>query len=159
MRILVLDGPNMNLLGRREPKLYGTQDYAALRSYVQRTAEELGVTVELLQSNHEGALVDAIQDAADAFDGILLNPAAYTHTSIAIRDALLAVGLPTVEVHLTDLKRRELFRRVSYVRTACLATVQGKGFASYGEGLRLLVKAIEKNGKVSARVDFNGGTY
>lgn len=141
MRILVLNGPNMNMLGVREPGLYGARTYADLVDMIREEADRLGVEVECVQSNHEGALVDAIQQAyRDGTDGIVLNPAAYTHTSVAILDALKAVGIPTVEVHITDPDTREDFRRVSYVREAVIATIRGHGTEGYLEALRLLVE-------------------
>jgi 3-dehydroquinate dehydratase type II len=145
LHILVLNGPNLNLLGIREPEIYGRQTYADLCANIQKAADALGVEVEFFQSNHEGALVDAIQNALGRADGILLNPAAYTHTSVALLDAVKAVGIPTVEVHLSDPDAREDFRKISYVRTACLATVKGHGFAGYTEALHLLVSHLQKS--------------
>lgn len=116
MKILVLNGPNLNFLGIREPDIYGKQTYADLTAYIHSAAAELGVEVEIFQSNHEGALVDAIQNAYGRMDGIVINPAAYTHTSVAILDALKAVALPAVEVHLSDVDAREAFRQVSNAR-------------------------------------------
>ena len=138
MRILVLNGPNLNLLGVREPEIYGRRDYAALERFIREAAAELDAEVEIFQSNHEGVLVDRIQQALGAFDGIVMNPAAYTHTSVALLDALKAVALPAVEVHLSDPDSREDFRHVSYVRAACLKTVSGLGFESYRQALRFL---------------------
>ncbi|MBQ6272788.1 MAG: type II 3-dehydroquinate dehydratase [Oscillospiraceae bacterium] len=138
MRILVLNGPNLNLLGVREPEIYGRRDYAALERFIREAAAELDAEVEIFQSNHEGVLVDRIQAALGAFDGIVMNPAAYTHTSVALLDALKAVALPAVEVHLSDPDSREAFRHVSYVRAACLKTVSGLGFESYRQALRFL---------------------
>ena len=138
MRILVLNGPNLNLLGVREPEIYGRRDYAALERFIREAAAELDAEVEIFQSNHEGVLVDRIQQALGAFDGIVMNPAAYTHTSVALLDALKAVALPAVEVHLSDPDSREEFRHVSYVRAACLKTVSGLGFESYRQALRFL---------------------
>ena len=138
MKFLVINGPNLNLLGVREPEIYGRQDYAALQRFIEAAAAELGAEVEIYQSNHEGCLVDRIQEALGRFDGIVLNPAAYTHTSVAILDALKAVALPAVEVHLSDPDSREAFRHVSYVRAACLKTVSGLGFESYRQALRFL---------------------
>ena len=141
MRILVLNGPNMNLLGVREPELYGGRTYADLLDMISAEADRLGADVEFVQSNHEGALVDAIQQAYfDKTDGIIFNPAAYTHTSVALLDALKATGIPTVEVHVTDPDAREDFRRVSYVRQAAVATIRGHGLEGYLEALRLLVE-------------------
>jgi 3-dehydroquinate dehydratase-2 len=142
MKLLVLNGPNINLLGLREPDIYGREDYRALCRKINAHAAALGVEVEIYQSNHEGDLVDKIQDAYGNIDGIVFNPAAYTHTSIALLDALKAVGIPTVEVHLSDPDTREEFRRVSYVRAACLATVCGKGQAGYLEAMELLVSHL-----------------
>ena len=138
MRILVLNGPNLNLLGVREPEIYGRRDYAALERFIREAAAELDAEVEIFQSNHEGVLVDRIQQALGAVDGIVMNPAAYTHTSVALLDALKAVALPAVEVHLSDPDSREAFRHVSYVRAACLKTVSGLGFESYRQALRFL---------------------
>ena len=139
MKILVINGPNMNLLGLREPDIYGRQTYADLVAVLQQKAGELGVEISFMQSNHEGDLVDAIQNAWPDTDGIIINPAAYTHTSVAILDAVKAVGIPTVEVHMSDVKSRDDFRQVSYIRQACIATFMGKGFGSYIEALELLV--------------------
>ena len=138
MNILVLNGPNLNLLGVREPDIYGRQDYAALAAFVEESAKELGITVEVFQSNHEGVLVDKIQEALGRFDGIVINPAAYTHTSVAILDALKAVSLPAVEVHLSDVSQREAFRQVSYAGMACVRTFMGLGFEGYRQALLFL---------------------
>ena len=138
LRLLVINGPNLNLLGLREPDIYGTASYADLCALVQEHAADLGIFVETFQSNHEGELVDAIQGARGVFDGIIINPAAYTHTSVAIGDALRSVALPAVEVHLSDVAAREAFRQVSCVRDACLATISGHGFAGYTEAMDLL---------------------
>jgi 3-dehydroquinate dehydratase-2 len=137
-KILVINGPNLNLLGLREPALYGAKDFTALQTSIREWAEALGLDVELFQSNHEGEIVDKIQAAYGVFDGILINPAAYTHTSVAILDALKAVSLPTVEVHLTDISTREEFRRFSYVSLYAQKTICGKGFDGYKEGLEYL---------------------
>ena len=142
MKILVLNGPNLNLLGVREPGIYGTENYAALVARVKSAAERLGVEVEIRQSNHEGALVDWIQEARGAFDGIVINPAAYTHTSVAILDALKAVSLPAVEVHISDVKEREPFRQISYAGMACEKTIMGKGLAGYEEALEYLANRL-----------------
>ena len=140
-RILVINGPNMNLLGIRQPEIYGNTDYVDLENMITAEAETLGVTVSFFQSNHEGDLVDAIQQAYfDKVDGILINPGAYTHTSIALLDAVKSVGIPTVEVHISDPDSREEFRHVSYVRQACIDTVKGRGLEGYLEALRLLAK-------------------
>lgn len=138
MKILVLNGPNLNMLGIREPEIYGKGNYAALCAYMKAAAEELDCEVEIRQSNHEGVLVDWIQEAYGKFDGILINPAAYTHTSVAILDALKAVSLPAVEVHLSDVDSREPFRHLSYAGMACIATFKGLGFRGYREGLKRL---------------------
>ena len=140
MKILVINGPNMNLLGLREPDIYGRQTYADLVETLKKKADELGVEISFMQSNHEGDLVAAIQGTYPDTDGIIINPAAYTHTSVAILDAVKAVGIPTVEVHMSDVKSRDEFRQVSYVRQACIATVMGKGFGSYIEALELLAE-------------------
>ena len=144
MRILVLNGPNLNLLGIREPAVYGDRSFAALEALIRQTAEEIGAEVELFQSNHEGDLVDRIQQALHTADGILINPAAYTHTSVAILDALRAVGLPTAEVHLSDISQREPFRQFSYVSLYAQKVIVGKGFDGYREGLIWLSKTIGK---------------
>ena len=138
MKILVLNGPNLNLLGVREPDIYGRQTYDDLGAHIAQSADRLGVEAEVRQTNHEGVLVDWIQQALGNFDAIVLNPAAYTHTSVAILDALKAVALPAVEVHLSDVSQREDFRQVSYVRAACMATIAGHGFAGYTEAMELL---------------------
>ncbi len=135
MNILVINGPNINLLGLREPDIYGKQDYNALCDFIRAAAAELGLTVTLYQSNHEGDIVDTIQAAYGVYDGIVINPAAYTHTSVAILDALKAVGIPTVEVHLSDISQRETFRQFSYVSLAAKKTICGKHFAGYREAL------------------------
>ena len=138
MKILVLNGPNLNLLGIREPAIYGNRKYEDLVGLIRQTAEKEGLEVECFQSNHEGVLVDQIQGALGRFDGIVINPAAYTHTSVALLDALKAVGLPTVEVHLSDVSLREDFRQISFVRSACIQTIMGHGFEGYCEALRFL---------------------
>ena len=139
MNILVINGPNMNMLGIRQPEIYGRATYADLQKMIREEADQLGVAVSFFQSNHEGALVDAIQQAYfDKVDGIIINPAAYTHTSVALLDAVKAVGIPTVEVHVSDPDSREEFRHVSYIRAACVATIRGHGLPGYLEALRLL---------------------
>ena len=150
MKILVLNGPNINMLGIREPKIYGKETYASLLSKIQNHANERGIKLKMLQSNHEGVLVDEIQAAYKKFDGIVINPAAYTHTSIALLDALKAVGLPTVEVHISDVSKREDFRQISYVRDACIATISGHGTDGYLEAIDLLIehKKAKKNEKL-----------
>ena len=140
MKILIINGPNLNLLGIREPDIYGRRDYNTLVDMIEEHAEELGVEVGIFQSNHEGDIVDCIQDALGDFDAIVINPAAYTHTSVAIADAVKAVGIPTVEVHISDVDAREDFRKISYVRPACIATVSGHGFEGYLEAMDILVR-------------------
>ena len=142
MKILVINGPNLNFLGIREPDIYGKNTYADLCRKITAWAGEMGLDVELFQSNHEGAIVDTIQAAYGVFDGILINPAAYTHTSVAILDALKAVSIPTVEVHLSDISQREPFRQFSYVSMAAVKTVCGKGFAGYVEALEYLLNHL-----------------
>ena len=138
MKILVLNGPNINMLGIREPGVYGSQSYAELLRLLSVWANELGVEMEHYQSNHEGALVDKIQAAYGHFDGIVINPAAYTHTSIAILDALKAVAIPAVEVHISDVKSREDFRQISYAGKACIKTIMGQGLDGYRQALAFL---------------------
>ena len=141
MKLLVLNGPNLNMLGIREPDVYGSATYAQLCEQIRTHADAIGVEVEIYQSNHEGDLVDRIQAAYGTVDGIVINPAAYTHTSVALLDALKAVGIPTVEVHISDVSKREDFRQVSYVRQYCCKTICGHGFAGYLEAMDLLVEA------------------
>lgn len=136
MKILVINGPNLNMLGIREPDIYGAQSFAALEDFIRISAKELSLDVTLFQSNHEGAIVDVIQSAYKVYDGIVINPAAYTHTSIAILDALKAVAIPTVEVHLSDINSREEFRKHSYVSLIAKKTVCGLGFEGYREALK-----------------------
>ena len=131
MNILVINGPNINMLGIREPDIYGKQDFAALQKFIRDSADDLGHKVTLFQSNHEGEIVDVIQSALGVFDGIVINPAAYTHTSVAILDALKAVGIPTVEVHISDINTREEFRRHSFVSLVAKKTIAGFGFDGY----------------------------
>lgn len=138
-KILILNGPNINMLGIREPDIYGRGTYDDLCAQIREHAQARGVTVDFYQSNHEGDIVDAIQGAYGKYDGIVINPAAYTHTSVALLDALKAVGIPTVEVHISDVDGREEFRHVSYVRPACVACIKGHGFAGYCEALDLLL--------------------
>lgn len=144
MKILVLNGPNLNMLGIREPDIYGRRTYADLETYIREAAEGFGVDVEIRQSNYEGELVTWIQQAYGNFDGIVINAAAYTHTSVAILDALKAVGLPAIEVHLSDINQRESFRHLSYVSMAAQKMVCGLGFDGYREALRLLCE-MNKN--------------
>ena len=144
MKILVINGPNLNLLGLREPSIYGSRTYADLLEMIRTEAEKLDIEVSFVQSNHEGALVDAIQAAYGKADGIVINPGAYTHTSVALLDAVKAVGIPTVEVHISDPDLREEFRRVSYIRAACVASIKGHGFEGYLEALRLLKQRAEQ---------------
>lgn len=143
MKILVINGPNINMLGLREPDIYGRQDYAALVKLVEDTCAEENIDVELFQSNHEGAIVDRIQQAYGAFDGLVINPAAYTHTSVAILDALKAVALPAVEVHISDVSRREDFRQVSYAGMACVKTYMGLGLEGYRQAILYLKEYLE----------------
>ena len=138
MRILVLNGPNLNLLGVREPGLYGTVDYDGLLALIQKECDALGVEVRFYQSNHEGDLVDAIQAARLDCGGIVLNPGAYTHTSIAILDALKAVAIPAVEVHISNVSQREDFRQISYAGKACLKTIMGQGLDGYRQAMVFL---------------------
>lgn len=135
MKILVINGPNLNMLGIREPDIYGKQDFEALQKYIRECADALSLKVTLFQSNHEGEIVDVIQAAYGVFDGIVINPAAYTHTSVAILDALKAVGIPTVEVHLSDVNLREEFRRHSFVSLVAKKTIAGLGFEGYKQAL------------------------
>jgi 3-dehydroquinate dehydratase type II len=128
------------MLGIREPEIYGNRTYAQLIEMIKKEADTVGAEVEFFQSNHEGAIVDEIQRAYNRFDGIIINPAAYTHTSVAIADAIKAVGIPAIEVHISDPDTREEFRRISYVRPVCAATVKGKGFEGYIEALHMLIK-------------------
>lgn len=138
MKILVINGPNLNMLGIREPDLYGHETYADLLEKIRRHAEKSGTEVNFFQSNHEGDLVDAIQGAYGVQDGIILNPGAYTHTSVALLDALKAVGIRTVEVHITDVDEREPFRKISYVRAACEKVIIGHGTDGYLEAMDAL---------------------
>lgn len=138
MKILVINGPNINMLGIREPEIYGKRTYDDLINLIQNEAAKLGVEVECFQSNHEGTMVDIIQSAYGETGGIVINPAAYTHTSVALLDAVKAVGIPTVEVHISNPDEREDFRKVSYIRNACVKTISGKGFEGYLEAIRLL---------------------
>ena len=138
MKILVLNGPNINMLGIREPDIYGKQSFRELLTILEETGKAMGVTVEQFQSNHEGALVDKIQEAWGCFDGIVINPAAYTHPSVAILDALKAVAIPAVEVHISQVDAREPFRQVSYAGMACVKTIQGQGLEGYRQAIQYL---------------------
>ncbi len=144
MKILVINGPNLNLLGLREPQIYGSRTYADLCEFVKKSCDELGVECELYQSNHEGAIVDKIQSAYGVFDGLVINPAAYTHTSVAILDAIKAVSIPTVEVHLSDVDSREEFRRISYVSYVAKTRFTGLGFEGYKRAVAFLKEFLEK---------------
>ena len=135
MKFLIINGPNINMLGLREPSVYGAQSYAALQELIRSTCAENGIDCELFQSNHEGAIVDKIQQACGRADGIIINPAAYTHTSVAILDALKAVSIPAVEVHISDVDSREAFRQVSYAGLACKHTIKGQGFDGYRQAM------------------------
>jgi len=140
-KLLILNGPNLNMLGIREPEHYGSESYASLVELCKEHAKELGVSVECRQSNHEGDLVDYIQEAYfEGVNGIVINPAAYTHTSVALLDALKAVQIPAVEVHISKVEEREDFRQRSFVRSACIATITGHGFAGYTEAMDLLME-------------------
>ena len=138
MKILVINGPNLNMLGIREKNIYGAETYEDLKALIEKTFVEQGVEGEIYQSNHEGALVDEIQAAYGVFDGIVINPGAYTHTSIALLDAVKAVSIPTVEVHISDVLSREDFRQISYIRDACVKTICGHGIKGYTEAMEFL---------------------
>ena len=140
MNILVINGPNMNMLGVREPEIYGRETLADLENMIRAHCESRGVNCEFFQSNHEGAIVDRIQQAYGTSDGIVINPAAYTHTSIAIPDALRAVGIPAVEVHVSDIASRESYRHISYTKEACLAQIAGRGLKGYLDAVDLLIE-------------------
>lgn len=140
MKLMIINGPNLNMLGIREPDHYGRETYADLIAKIQAHADKLGIEVKCLQSNHEGDLVDFIQSAYGAYDGIVINPGAYTHTSVAILDAVKSVSIPTVEVHISRVEQREDFRQISYIRAACVATITGHGTNGYLEAMDLLVK-------------------
>lgn len=139
-KILIINGPNINMLGIREPEIYGSKSYADLLDFIGAAAEKAGLEAHCFQSNSEGAIVDKIQQAHGVFDGIIINPAAYTHTSIAIPDAIKAVGIPTVEVHLSDIKNREPYRQISYTSEACKKTIKGKGFEGYKTAIKVLAE-------------------
>ena len=141
MKILVINGPNINMLGIREPAIYGKSTFSDLLTLLEQTASEEGVSIDQFQSNHEGALVDTIQAAYGNYDGIVINPAAYTHTSVAILDALKAVGIPAVEVHISDVDSREPFRQISYAGMACMKTIKGQGLEGYRQAVRFLIQS------------------
>lgn len=144
MKLFILNGPNLNMLGIREPKHYGKETYAALCEKIREHARTLGIEVELFQSNHEGTLVDKIQEAYfEGIAGIVINPGAYTHTSIALLDAVKSVSIPTVEVHISDVNAREDFRKQSYIRAACIATISGHGTDGYLEAMTLLTERFK----------------
>lgn len=138
MKILVINGPNLNMLGIREPQIYGSQTYSDLCELIKKHCDTLGVSVEFFQSNHEGSLVDKIQESYGKIDGIVINPGAYTHTSVALLDAVKSVGIPTVEVHISDPDTREEFRKTSYIRLACVKTIKGLGFKGYTDAIDFL---------------------
>lgn len=142
-KILIINGPNINLLGLRQPDVYGKETYADLVNYLNAAAQELNIEVDTFQSNHEGALIDKLQESYQKYDGIVINPAAYTHTSIALLDVLLAIPIPAVEVHLSDIEKREAFRQFSYTAKACIAQISGLGFGSYRKGLEVLLQALD----------------
>ncbi len=148
-KLLIINGPNLNMLGIREPDLYGKQDFAALCAFIREACEQAGAEGTLYQSNHEGDLVECIQKAYNVYDGIVINPAAYTHTSVAILDALKAVALPAVEVHLTDVQSREEFRRISYPGMACLKTFAGFGFDGYRLAIDWLMNYLKEKGETA----------
>ena len=138
MKVLVINGPNLNMLGIREPDIYGAKTFKDLEEFIKKSADDLGMDISLFQSNHEGEIVDIIQSAYNVFDGIVINPAAYTHTSIAILDALKSVCIPTVEVHISDISTRESFRQFSYVSLVAKKTICGHGFDGYKMALEYL---------------------
>lgn len=142
MKILVINGPNINMLGIREPGIYGSNSFADLLALIEQTAREEGLEIDQYQTNHEGCLVDKIQEAYGVYNGIVINPAAYTHTSIAILDALKAVGIPAVEVHISDVSAREDFRQVSYAGLACCKTIMGHGLDGYREAILYLKELL-----------------
>ena len=143
MKFLIVNGPNLNMLGTREPDIYGRQDYRALEKLVRDTCAAENIVVDVFQSNHEGAIVDRIQAAMNDADGIVINPAAYTHTSVAILDALKAVSIPTAEVHLSDISKREAFRQHSYISAACVKSFIGLGFEGYRQAILFLSDLLE----------------
>lgn len=145
MKLKVINGPNINMLGIREPGIYGKDNFAKLCQNVKDFAEQKNIEVELYQSNHEGDLVDVIQDCFGRIDGIVINPGAYTHTSIALLDAVKSVSIPTVEVHISKVEEREDFRQISYIRQACVKTITGHGIAGYTEAMDFLINYIKEN--------------
>ena len=145
MKLMIINGPNLNMLGIREPAHYGRETYADLIKKIEDHAKALGIEVKCLQSNHEGDLVDYIQSAYGEYDGIVINPGAYTHTSIAILDAVKSVSLPTVEVHISKVDEREDFRKISYIRAACIATISGHGTEGYLEAMDLIIRGAAPN--------------
>lgn len=138
MRILVLNGPNINLLGKREPDIYGHESFNDLLMLIDKYARDNNLEIDQLQSNHEGVLIDALQSSVDKYDGIVFNPAAYTHSSIALFDTLKSINVPCVEVHISDVDNREKFRKINYIRPACIASVTNKGILGYIEAIKLL---------------------
>ena len=145
MKIRVINGPNLNMLGIREPDIYGKETYADLVDMISEHSEKIGIDVEVMQSNHEGDLVDMIQESYGKIDGIVINPGAYTHTSVAIYDAAKAVSIPMIEVHISDVDSREAFRQTSYIRAACIKTISGHGFKGYTEAIDYLKTYIKEN--------------
>jgi len=143
MKIEVINGPNLNMLGIREPEIYGSLTLDEINQRLIRKGEELGIALDFFQSNHEGAIIDKIQECYGSIDGIVINPGAYTHYSIAIRDAIAAVGIPAVEVHLSDINSREDFRKISVIKSVCIKQIWGKGIDSYTEALEYLAKKKE----------------
>ena len=146
MRICVINGPNINFLGIREPDIYGKETYETLTKKIEKHCADLGLDVEIYQSNHEGDLVDKIQSCYGNTDGIVINPGAYTHTSVALLDAVKAVGIPTVEIHISDVTKREDFRQISYIRLGCVKTIMGKGTDGYLEAIDYLRSYIDESG-------------
>lgn len=155
-KILVINGPNLNMLGIREPAIYGKNTYADLVALIQAHAAEKNLAVECFQSNHEGAIVDKIQEAYGNTDGIVINPGAYTHTSVAILDALKSVGIPAVEVHISDVDAREAFRKVSYITAYCVRRITGKGFAGYTMAMDTLAALDETEGETEGETEKEG---